>query len=688
MNKNYNIAFAKALIFLRPNHPAGHAILAKAFAKEKVLDRALECWTEARSRFPDQERIVRGRMRILKALHRFDEAITEAEHLIALKPDDASGYVYRAKMLMNQERFDRALESWLEARRRFPHNHDIIQGQIRALQELGRFEEGLREAEQLIDSDPKQPLGYICAAELLTEQGRFPEALEQWDRAGRLFPGHPRVSQGRCCALRELGRHDEALIEADRLIARYPKDPTGYVEHFDTLYRASFYGEAYTFILAQLGRLGPTRAILNRFVNAAIVMKGKKFTRRVCYHLLRTNPRDSSSLLVRYLVLSAETGYLRGIASANSAFPHLAPIANDKINLILAMFHASNLDMYKALDFLIKHSEKKHSLFTVSQIVVMSAVLGDRLHARKGLTALQSYQEVYHLGEDRPIFSNVRMHQRFNIVSDELETVMAELSSLMKEEKYDRVFDRASDYVGKHRTETSLCCVYLIAALKSGAYEFQPGDTGPENRMVFFWDNAEVPRPIRDLIDANKKNNPDLECQIHNDATAREFLGENFDSHILAAYDKANHPAQKGDLFRLAYLYKMGGYYIDVDDLVFVDLKKYFAGTGSAFFFESIGHLGNNFLATRSGNRVFEDMLIEASENVSTGAFDGCIWRGTGPGLVSRHVARQVHDIVANGRAREVRIALPGEHQKISSYHLELNYKKAGFHWMGENETE
>jgi mannosyltransferase OCH1-like enzyme len=186
----------------------------------------------------------------------------------------------------------------------------------------------------------------------------------------------------------------------------------------------------------------------------------------------------------------------------------------------------------------------------------------------------------------------------------------------------------------------------------------------------------------------NKSNNPDLECHVHNDETAKEFLKEHFGSYVLAAYNGANHPSQKGDIFRLAYLYKMGGYYIDVDDLVFVDLKRCFAGVGSAYFLESIGHVGNNFLATMSGNRIFEDMLIEASENVSTGAFGGCIWRGTGPGLVSRHVARQVNDIIQNGRARNVRIALPWEHKKISTYHLTLNYKKAGFHWMGGDEAE
>ena len=102
---------------------------------------------------------------------------------------------------------------------------------------------------------------------------------------------------------------------------------------------------------------------------------------------------------------------------------------------------------------------------------------------------------------------------------------------------------------------------------------------------------------------------------------------------------------------------------------------------------ETIGHVGNNFLATTSGNRIYEDMLIEASENVMKAAFGACIWRGTGPGLVSRHVARQINDIMQNGRAKTVRISLPREHRKISSYHLVMNYKKAGFHWMTGEEA-
>lgn len=686
MHRNYNFALAKALIFLRPNHPAGHTILAKAFSKDKSLDKALECWTEARGRFPNQDRIIRGRMRTLKSLHRYDEAVKEAEQLIALNPDDSSGYVYRAKVLMSQERFDLALKYWTEARSRFPKDLEVIQGQVKALLELGRFDEGLSEAKHLIDLYPRRSEGYVCVAELLVGQGRFAAAMEQLNQIGSRFRDNRRTNRCRIQALRELGEYKQALDEADRLIAKNPAESLWYVERFDILYRASLYRDAYSFILEHLRNHGPSRSILIRFVWAAIAVKGQKFARRFCYHMICAYPQRSSNLFIRYLYLSAESGGISGINAAISKFSSFAPFANDKMNLILAMSHASNLDMYKSLEHFIAHSSTRRHLYTVSQIIVMAAVLGDRKHARQGLIALYRYQEFYRLRNNQPLYSNVRMHLRYNIIDDEIETLMAELALLMKDEQYDRVFRIASDYVSDHKMETSLSCVYLIAALKSGAYEFETSDKAPEPRMMFYWDKPEIPRPIGELIEMNKSNNPDLECRVYSDESAKEFLKEHFDSYVLEAYGNAAHPSQKGDIFRLAYLYKMGGYYIDADDLVFARLGKYFAGVGSAYFIESIGHVGNNFLATTSGNRIFQDMLIEASENVATGAFDGCIWRGTGPGLVSRHLARQVNDIVLNGRDRDVRISLPCEHKGISSYHLTMNYKKDGFHWMGGEE--
>lgn len=59
---------------------------------------------------------------------------------------------------------------------------------------------------------------------------------------------------------------------------------------------------------------------------------------------------------------------------------------------------------------------------------------------------------------------------------------------------------------------------------------------------------------------------PDFDHVIFDEAQAREFIRVEYEARHLEAWDLCNHPAMKSDLFRLAYLYRHGGVYIDADD--------------------------------------------------------------------------------------------------------------------------
>ena len=211
------------------------------------------------------------------------------------------------------------------------------------------------------------------------------------------------------------------------------------MERFDVLFAASHYGEAYTFILETLKRNRPSVSAVNKFISAAIAVKGRKFARRFCYHMLCTQPRGPE-LLTRYLFLCAETGSVEGIDAAVSNFPNHRGLVNDKINLLKAMAHSNNLDMYQSLDSFSRQPMDKHSIFSISQVIVMSAILGDRAYARKGLIGLYKYDNVYGGNKHEKINSNIKMHVRYNIIDSKMEILMVQLNSLMKEKKYDCVF--------------------------------------------------------------------------------------------------------------------------------------------------------------------------------------------------------------------------------------------------------
>ncbi len=87
--------------------------------------------------------------------------------------------------------------------------------------------------------------------------------------------------------------------------------------------------------------------------------------------------------------------------------------------------------------------------------------------------------------------------------------------------------------------------------------------------LIQFWNDSEsIPLDVQECI---KSWHP-LEEQgfkhfLFNDITANEFIKNNYDSRYLNAFHRCLHPAMRSDYFRLCYLLKSGGFYVDTDDV-------------------------------------------------------------------------------------------------------------------------
>jgi mannosyltransferase OCH1-like enzyme len=84
-------------------------------------------------------------------------------------------------------------------------------------------------------------------------------------------------------------------------------------------------------------------------------------------------------------------------------------------------------------------------------------------------------------------------------------------------------------------------------------------------RILQFWDQETIPADVQDCM-TSWRGIPNFDHVIFDDIRAREFIRVECEARHLEAYDLCNHPAMKSDLFRLAYLYRQGGVYIDADD--------------------------------------------------------------------------------------------------------------------------
>ena len=111
---------------------------------------------------------------------------------------------------------------------------------------------------------------------------------------------------------------------------------------------------------------------------------------------------------------------------------------------------------------------------------------------------------------------------------------------------------------------------------------------------------------------------------------------------MLSAYRHAREPAQRADLFRLAWLFAEGGWYADADDRCIAPLER-IAPPGAALvvYQEEYGTIGNNVVGATPGEPVIGAALALAVATLNRGDAD-IVWFSTGPGLMTRALAQDL----------------------------------------------
>ena len=158
-------------------------------------------------------------------------------------------------------------------------------------------------------------------------------------------------------------------------------------------------------------------------------------------------------------------------------------------------------------------------------------------------------------------------------------------------------------------------------------------------RIVQFWHDETPPNDVGEMCESWELLNPSFDYERFSLARARGFLDEHCGRNARMAFDRAIEPERKADIFRLAYLFKHGGFYADADDRCVASLDLIIAGGRDLILYqEEIGSLGNDFLGAAPGHPAIGLALENAVEALNRGDRD-VPWLCTGPGLVTRSVA-------------------------------------------------
>lgn len=154
-----------------------------------------------------------------------------------------------------------------------------------------------------------------------------------------------------------------------------------------------------------------------------------------------------------------------------------------------------------------------------------------------------------------------------------------------------------------------------------------------------YWEGP-LPEDLAAGLERMRAHNPDSEYRLYDHPTARAYLRRHGSPEVLRAFELARHAAERADIFRLLLLDREGGIYVDADDLCRGDLRDLLAdGSRCVLFQEHHGAFANNFIATTPENSVLKWALQSAVTETLSGAATS-IWLRTGPGLMTRAVAR------------------------------------------------
>ena len=163
----------------------------------------------------------------------------------------------------------------------------------------------------------------------------------------------------------------------------------------------------------------------------------------------------------------------------------------------------------------------------------------------------------------------------------------------------------------------------------------------PKN-VFMCWSTLELPPKMLEVIEFNKKVNPEFTFHIYDDIMCREFIINHFEKDVVYAFDKLIPGAYKADLWRLCVLFVNGGIYLDIkfkciNGFTFLDVidNEYLTlDIPSSNWTNKMYGIYNGFMVCKRNNPFLWKCIRKIVQNVMNLEYGKSCLFPTGPGLL------------------------------------------------------
>jgi hypothetical protein len=228
--------------------------------------------------------------------------------------------------------------------------------------------------------------------------------------------------------------------------------------------------------------------------------------------------------------------------------------------------------------------------------------------------------------------------------------------------------------------------------------------------VVQYWHDLEaLPADVSECLQSWKHLEQDgFEIQLFDDFSARRFIAATFEPSHVVAFDRCYHPAMRCDYFRVCYILRQGGFYVDADEV--------YKGTGCESLFRDTTaklqplcydnatrkmvhpeeflhdttypsnrffYVNNNPIIAPPGHALVHLALQRATRLILHNSDKPEIHETTGPGNLSASLVRHVASLQTGLRAWDFTILR--DWPTISHFRWSLSYRRDERNWRLAN---
>ena len=589
----------------------------------------------------------------LRELGRFDEAQEGFRRVLAIAPDNIHAHLGLGQCARSRGDHLAALKAFEVAHEFAPTNAAILVEIAAEQRVIGLGSESDKTLAKALTLDPRNVPVIIALAERALAVSNIERAYQIYRQASTEQPAQIWLRLGVVETLAALGKIDEAMAEVAVLATEFGPSPDIDLKWLSILRQSGDYFEAV--------RLG--RTMVQQHPN---------------HFWLRVELFQSENLV------GSDTDIIACLANV--------PAGSAKEKAVLERLRGNFAEIWWRTGAAICHyeaavalnPEDEWSRYDLVRVKLLTLdVDGARHHMQKfcELTA--------HVTKMRGRPQNISQTHYGELINDysvdaPLLQKLVALQTLSPGERIHQLTSLVRDNSGN----TAAAACLMLALRQSGALSapvrpaLHSARVIPESIMQF-WDSPTPPDDVSRLMRSWREQNPGYSYRCFNDTLALEFLSARYPAPVKLAYLRARQPAQKADIFRLAWLAAEGGIYVDADDRCMAPLGRIIPESAELVLYqEDHATICNNFIAVVPGHPLMARALSMAVDTINEGTGE-TVWFVTGPALLTRAFAQILVEGGIEEGALPPGVAVRDRREMFSAVAMNCSpgYKKTSRHW-------